>query len=52
MKIKKFERLFAELHDKTEYVICIKNRKQSLNHLLVLKVVHSKIKYNQNNWLK
>ena len=34
-KIEKFEKLGANLHDKTEYVIHIRNLKQALNHGLV-----------------
>ena len=52
MKIEKFEKLVANLHDKTEYVIHIKKLKQALNHRLVLKKVHGMIKFNQNAWLK
>ena len=52
MKIKKTEKLVAYLHDKTEYVILIKNLKQALNNGLVLKNVHRNIKFNQNGWLK
>ena len=37
MKIEKVEKLVANLHDKTEYVIHIRNLKQALNHGLVLK---------------
>ena len=51
MKIEKVEKLVANLHDKTKYVIHIKNLKQSLNHRLVLKKVHRAIKFNQNAWL-
>ena len=51
MKVEKFEKLVANLHDKTEYVIHIKNLKQALNHILVLKKVHGMIKFNQNAWL-
>ena len=40
------------LHDKTEYVIYIKNLKQALNHGLVLEKVHRVIKFNQNIWQK
>ena len=36
MKIEKVEKLVANLHDKTEYVIHIRNLKQALNHGLVL----------------
>ena len=42
----------TNLHDKTEYVIHIRNLKQALNHGLVLKKVHRVIKFNQNAWLK
>ena len=52
MKIEKVEKLIANLNDKTEYVIHIKNLKQALNHRLVLKNVHRAIKFNQNSWLK
>ena len=37
MKIEKVEKLVANLHDKTEYVIHIRSLKQTLNHELVLK---------------
>ena len=40
------------LHDKTEYVIHIRNLKQAINHRLILKKVHRVIKFNQNAWLK
>ena len=40
------------LHDKTEYVIHIRNLKQAMNHRLILKKVHRVIKFNQNAWLK
>ena len=52
MKIEKVEKLAANLHDKTEYVIHIRNLKQELNHGLILEKVHRVIKYNQNAWLK
>ena len=35
MKIKKVEKLVANLQDKTEYPICIRCLKQALNHGLV-----------------
>ena len=44
--------LVANLHDKTEYVIRIKDLKQALNQRLVFQKVHRKIKFNQNAWLK
>ena len=37
MKTEKVEKLAANLHDKTKYVMDIKNLKHSLNHGLVLK---------------
>ena len=46
MKIGKFGKLVANLHDKSEYVIHI------INYGLVLKKVHRVIKFNQNTWLK
>ena len=52
MKIEKVEKLVANLHDKTEYVIHIRNLKQALNHRLVLKKVHSVSEFNQKAWLK
>ena len=38
MKIERAEKFVANLHDKTEYVIHIRNLKQTLNHGLVLKM--------------
>ena len=32
MKIEKVEKLVTNLHDKSEYVVHIKNLKQALNH--------------------
>ena len=52
MKIEKVEKLVANLHNKTEYFIHIRNLKQTLYHGLVLKKVHRVIKFNQNAWLK
>ena len=52
MKIDKVEKLAANLHDKTEYIIHIRNLKQALNHRLILKKVHRVIKFNQQAWLK
>ena len=51
MKIENVKELVANLHDKTEYVIHIRNLKQSLNNGLVLKKVHKVIKFNQKAWL-
>ena len=52
MKIEKVKKIVDNLHDKTEYVIHIKNLRQALNCRLVLKKVHRVIKFNQNAWLK
>ena len=48
MKFEKVEKLVANLHNKTEYVINIRYLKQALNHGLVLKNFHRVIKFNQN----
>ena len=50
--MKKVEKLVANLYDKTEYVIHVRNLKQALNHVLILKKVHRAIKFNQKAWLK
>ena len=52
MKIGKVENLVANLHDKTEYVIHIRNLKQALNNGLVKKNVYRAVTFNQNAWLK
>ena len=52
MKIEIVEKLLPNLHDQTEYVIHIRNLKQAWNHGLVLKKVHTVIKFNQSAWLK
>ena len=52
MKVKKVEKLVANLHDKTEYVIQIRNLKLALNPGLVLQKNPKVIKSNQNSWLK
>ena len=52
IKIEKVERLVTNLHEKTEYVIHIRNLKQALNHGLILKKVHRMIKFNEKVWLK
>ena len=48
MKIENAEKLAANLNNKTEYVIHIKNLKHGLNHRLVLKKIHKIIKFNQS----
>ena len=52
MKIEKIEKLVVNLHNKTEYVMHITNLKKTLNHRLILKKIHSVIKFNQKAWLK
>ena len=52
MKIEKVEKLVANLHDKTEYVIPIRNLKQALNHGLVFKEIYRVNEFNENAWLK
>ena len=52
MKIEKLKKLVVNLHDKTEYIIYIRNLKLALNHEIVLKRFHGAIKFNQNGWLK
>ena len=51
-KTSKILKLVANLHDKTEYVIDIKNLKEALNHGLVLEKVHGVFMFNQKTWLK
>ena len=52
MKLRKVGKLVANLHDKTGYVIHIRNLKQALNHGLVLRKVHRVIKFDQKACLK
>ena len=52
IKIEKVKKLVANLHDKEEYVIHIRNLKQALHHGLVLENVHRVIKFNQKACLK
>ena len=51
MKIEKLKKLVINLHDKTEYVIHIRNLK-ALNHGLILKKVLKKINFSQKIWPK
>ena len=48
----KDEKLVTNLHDKTEYVIHIRNLIQALKHELVFEKVHKVIKFNRNARLK
>ena len=52
MRIEKVEKLVTNLHDKTKYVIHLRNLKQASNYGIELKKVHRMIKFNQNVWLK
>ena len=52
MKIEKVKKLVANLHDKTEYIINIRNLKETLSSGFALKKVHKVIKFNQSPWLK
>ena len=52
MKIGKVTKLVTNLSDKNEYVIHMRNLKQALNNVLILKNVHRVIKLNQKDWLK
>ena len=52
MKIEKSRNSAANIHDKTEYVIIIRNLKNTLNHGFVLKKFHRVITFNKNSWLK
>ena len=52
MKIKELKKLVANLHEKIEYVIHIRNLKQALNQILELKKVHRTIRFNKKAWLK
>ena len=51
-KIRKIEKLAANLHDGNQYVIQIRNLKQALNYGLVLEKANRVIKFNQNAQLK
>ena len=46
MKIENVEKLVANLHVKIEYVIHIRNLKQTLNRGVILKKLHRIIKFN------
>ena len=52
MENKEAEKFVTNLHDKTEYVIHIRNLKQALSHGLTVKKVNRVIKFNQRAWLK
>ena len=48
MEVEKFEKRLANLHDKTEYGIHMRNLKQALNHGLIFKQVSRVFTFNQN----
>ena len=52
MKVEKVEKLVANLHNRNEYVIHIRNLKQALNHRLILKNIHRVINFNQTADIK
>ena len=52
MKLEKVKKLVANLMDKTEYLIHIRNLKQAWNHGLILKKLYRVIKFNQKAWPK
>ena len=47
LKMRKIEKLIANMHDEEEYVIHIRNLKQASCCGLVLKKVHRAIKFNE-----
>ena len=47
MKVEKVEKLVTKLHDKMEYVIHIRNLKETLNYGLILTKAHRVIRFNQ-----
>ena len=52
MRIQKVEKSVTNLYNKSEYVIHMRNLKQTLNHGLVLKKVYRVIGFNQKAWVK
>ena len=52
MKVEKVKKLVANLHNRNEYVIHIRNLKQALNHRLILKNIHRVINFNQTADIK
>ena len=52
LKFEKVKKFATNLHDKTEYVIHMRNLKQALNHKLIWKKIYRVIKFNQKTWLK
>ena len=52
MDITKVEKPVANLQEKNEYLIHIRNLKQALNHGLVLRKVQRVVRFNQKAWIK
>ena len=52
IKNRNFEKLVANLYDKREYIIHIKNLKQAIYHEFLLKKVHKVINLKQVAWFK
>ena len=52
MNIEKVQKFVANLHNKTEFAVYMRNFKQTLSHGLVLKKVHRVINFNQTFCLK
>ena len=52
MKNEKYEKLVANLHDKTENLVYIRSLKKTFNHGLALKYLHRVIKFKQTAWIK
>ena len=52
IKSEKVEKLEANLHDREEYLIQVRNLKHALNHGLLFTKVHRAIRFNQKAWLK
>ena len=52
MKIEQVKNLVANLYDKTEYIIHIRNLKQVSSHGLFLKNLHRILEFKQKTWLK
>ena len=55
IKIENFEKIVANLHDKNEYVMYIRNLKQALDKInlwIVLQKVQEVTTFNQKAWIK
>ena len=52
MKIEINQRLATNSHGKSEYVIHIRNVRQTFNHGILVKKVFRVVKFNQNAWIK